>query len=72
MVVNSSTSGLNDENILSPHRLGDFHSCLAAGEFAEETFCRWDAQMVTDGLGELGMGCPANDDNVSHHDGCVS
>lgn len=69
VVVDLPTTRLNDEDILAAHRLLDLHARLAHGKFAQEDLSRRDAEVVADGLGELGMAAAAQNHEIADHGG---
>ena len=69
MVVDFTTTRLNDEDILAADTFLDLHSGLAALELVEKHLGLGYAEVVADSLCELGVRGSAENDNVPHLEG---
>lgn len=71
MVIDCSTSRLNNEHIFSSYRIFDFAAGLSNGKFAQNSVAGRYSQHITDAVGEGRMGITREDDDVSHHVGVI-
>lgn len=67
MVVDGTTTGLDDEDIFSTDRVLDFAARLAYREFAQSAIANWEAKDVANILCQGWVGVPAEDDDIANH-----
>lgn len=66
-IIDLSSTGLNNVDILPTNRFFHFHSGLAHGKFREQDICRGDSQNVADLLSQVRVGSSSNDTNIPDH-----
>ena len=69
MIIDLSTSALDNEDILLANTFAYLDSGFANAEFREMDLRRWDAEMSTDCFGELRMRGAGKNYYVSDHAG---
>lgn len=69
VVVHLAAARLDDEDIFPTHTLSNLNAGLADGKLAEQNLGGGDTQVVADGLCELRMRAPTEDDDIADHDG---
>lgn len=67
VVVDGTTTGLDDEDIFSTDRVLDFAARLAYREFAQSAIANWEAKDVANILCQGWVGVPAEDDDIANH-----
>jgi hypothetical protein len=67
VVVDGTTTGLDDEDIFSTDRVLDFAARLAHREFAQSAIANWKTEDIANILCQGWVGIPAENDDIANH-----
>jgi len=68
MIIALSPSRLNNVDILSSNGVLNLESALANGEFTQDAIAGWHSKCIANGLNELRVRVPAQNNNIANHD----